>query len=76
MNVKINMFNYSKLILRKVSFSADLFESELRKAILHCKPGHLKELRRWCIKKFWTDYRRIIEHCFSEVLPYNSLTKV
>ena len=69
MNAKINMFNYSKLILRKVSFSADLFENELKKAILHCKPRHLNELRRWCMKKFWKNYGTLIDQCFRDVLP-------
>lgn len=64
MNYKISPINYSKMILKKVSFSPSLFERELKKAIEQCQGQHLEQLKRWCIKKFWGSYAEIIRGYF------------
>ena len=45
------MFEYSKTVLKKVSFSSDLFYKELEKALQRLLPHEIKELSIW-LKKF------------------------
>ncbi len=41
------MFEYSKTILKKVSFSSDLFCKELEKALKRLLPHEINELTIW-----------------------------
>lgn len=41
------MFEYSKTILKKVSFSSDLFCKELEKALERLLPHEINELTIW-----------------------------
>ena len=43
------MFEYTKTILKKVSFSVELFSRELRKAVTRLLPHEIHELRVWLI---------------------------
>ena len=45
------MFEYSKTVLKKVSFSSDLFCKELEKALSRLLPHEVSELTIW-IKQF------------------------
>lgn len=45
------MFEYTKTILKKVSFDADLFYKELHKAIDRLLPYEIDELKIW-LQKF------------------------
>ncbi len=45
------MFEYTKTILKKVSFDADLFCRELSKALDRLLPYEIEELRLW-LQKF------------------------
>ncbi len=45
------MFEYTKTILKKVSFDVDLFYKELNKAIDRLLPYEIDELRIW-LQKF------------------------
>ncbi len=45
------MFEYTKIILKKVSFSIDLFSKELIKAKDRLLPYEIEELRIW-LQKF------------------------
>ena len=65
------MLEYFKTILSKVSFSKHLFEKELRKAIKVLVEEELKELQRWCYRKFGHIYQSIIQKCFlsAGILP-------
>ncbi|WP_301400675.1 hypothetical protein [Polaribacter huanghezhanensis] len=45
------MFEYSKTVLKKVSFNADLFCKELEKALKRLLPHEVAELTIW-IKQF------------------------
>ncbi len=41
------MFEYSKTVLKKVSFSSDLFCKELEKALKRLLPHEISELSIW-----------------------------
>ncbi len=41
------MFEYTKTVLRKVSFSVELFTRELQKAVTRLLPYEIDELRVW-----------------------------
>lgn len=45
------MFEYTKTVLKKVSFNADLFCKELEKALRRLLPHEISELTIW-IKQF------------------------
>ncbi len=45
------MFEYSKTILKKVSFNSELFYKELEKALERLLPHEINELRIW-LKQF------------------------
>ena len=44
------MFEYTKTVLEKVSFSIELFTRELQKALSRLLPFEIDELRLWLIK--------------------------
>lgn len=48
------MLEYSKTVLKKVSFDAKLFCKELKKAISSLLPEEIEELKLW-IQQFITD---------------------
>ncbi len=58
------MLEYFKTILSKVSFSKFLFEKELRKAIKALVDEELRELQKWCYKKFGDVYQAVLNRCF------------
>jgi len=45
------MFDYTKTVLKKVSFNSDLFFKELEKALKRLLPYEVKELSIW-LKQF------------------------
>ncbi len=61
------MLRYAKQVLSKVSFDKELFEKELRKAIKMLVPVEIRELKKWCYRKFSKLYRAILDRCFSVV---------
>jgi hypothetical protein len=46
------MFEYSKMILEKVSFEPRIFKKELRKALRQSTKEEFKQLICWCREKF------------------------
>ncbi|WP_422079564.1 hypothetical protein [Ulvibacterium sp.] len=48
------MLEYTKTVLRKVSFDAKLFLKELKKAVTRLLPEEIEELKLW-LKQFVTD---------------------
>ncbi len=44
------IFDYTKIILKKVSFDADLFLKELEKAVNRLLPFEIEELRIWLLE--------------------------
>lgn len=61
------MLNYIKTILSKVSFSKELFEKELKKAIKMLVPDELEDLKVWCYSKFGHLYQSILNKCFLNI---------
>ncbi|MCB9360059.1 MAG: hypothetical protein H6587_00865 [Flavobacteriales bacterium] len=51
-----NMLEYSKELLRKVSFDVKLFKKELAKAYQHLMEEEVEELKKWVITNFGTQY--------------------
>jgi hypothetical protein len=50
-----------------VSFSAELFEKELRKAIKALVGQELDELKDWCFKEFGKLYAPILSRNFASI---------
>lgn len=63
------MLNYVKTVLTKVSFSALLFEKELRKAIKLLVAEEVNELKRWCYTSFGNEHEAILNRCFLAAAP-------
>ncbi len=49
-----SMLEYSKMVLKKVSFDTKLFCKELKKAISRLLPDEIEELKKWLLQ-FITD---------------------
>ena len=64
------MLKYTKQILTKVSFDAQLFEKELKKAIKLLMPVEVTELKRWCYEQFGKLYYTLLNRCF-KLAPTN-----
>lgn len=58
------MLNYVKTVLTKVSFDAQLFEKELRKAIKVLLADELNDLKNWCYTRFGNQHGAILNRCF------------
>ncbi len=63
------MLEFCKKVLEKVSFDKNLFKKELMKAIKWVKTDELEVLKRWCLIKFGSLYRSLIEDSFQQALP-------
>lgn len=50
------MLEYSKQILRKVSFDKEIFSREFKKANRHLGAHEAQELQEWCIRTFGYEY--------------------
>lgn len=61
------MLEYSKLILRKVSFSRELFRKELNKSIKWLKYDEILLLQAWCILTFGDIYDDVIQETFRQM---------
>lgn len=57
------MFEYTKTVLKKVSFSSDLFCKELEKAIQRLLPHEINELSIWL--KQYTSNKPELYACMS-----------
>ena len=44
------VYEYTKTVLKKVSFDAELFRKELEKALQRLLPFEIEELRIWLLK--------------------------
>ena len=61
------MFEFSKLILQKVSFDKFLLKKKLTKAIKLIKDDEILLLKEWCIVTF-TNYRELIIDAFETII--------
>lgn len=48
----MTMFEYSKMILEKVSFEPRIFKKELRKALRQSTKEEFQQLMSWCRERF------------------------
>ena len=62
------MLEYTKLILRKVSFSRELFGKELRKSTRWLKKEEILALQVWCLITFGDIYGDVIQESFKQIL--------
>ena len=62
------MLEYTKLILRKVSFSKELFGKELKKSIKWLKKDEILLLQAWCFMTFGDIYGDIIHESFKQLM--------
>ncbi len=49
---KLTWFEYTKIILKKVSFDPQIFQKELRKSLKRLTITEINKLEAWCINKF------------------------
>ena len=62
------MLEYTKLILRKVSFSKELFGKELKKSTKWLKKEEILVLQAWCVLTFGDIYGDVIQETFKQLL--------
>lgn len=62
------MFEYTKTVLKKVSFNSELFKKELEKAVNRLLPFEVKELILW-LRKF-TQNKPELHPCLAVVKNY------
>lgn len=61
------MLEFTKKILRGVSFDPQLFQKELHKALTWITDAEeIKRFQEWCIMEFGTKYPIIIKNAFSQ----------
>ena len=60
----VRLRQYFQLILKKVSFSAILFEKELRKALKNLTTNQVERLKAWCWRKFWDRHPLVLQRVF------------
>ena len=59
------MLEYTKLILKKVSFNRELFSRELKKSIQWLKKEEVILLQSWCMITYGDIYGDVIRESFS-----------
>lgn len=66
----MDLLNFSKTVLDKVSFDEKLFEKELQKSINRLTGDEVEELRTWAFNHF-PQLTPIIHRCFFNSVPSN-----
>lgn len=61
------MLEYTKLVLKKVSFDSELFKKELSKSIEWLKENDLIKLHNWLIDNYINQHEEIINTVFARV---------
>jgi hypothetical protein len=69
----VNILEYVKLILEKVSFDKVLFEKELKKGLKKLAKIEILELRKWCYDKFGSMYKAVLNKVFRRSTPTPAL---
>ncbi len=64
MKLPLNMLEYVKIILVKVSFDKKIFEKELKKALAMLIGEELQELKKWCYSQFNESHPQVLQRCF------------
>ncbi len=60
------MLEYTKTVLKKVSFDKDLFNKELSKSIKWLEENDIHELKHWVIENYYHLHKEIINSIFYE----------
>ena len=55
------IYDYTKMVLERVSFDPDLFAKELKKAIRNLLPYEIEHLRSWLL--FFTEEKPELKKC-------------
>ena len=55
------IYDYTKEVLERVSFSLDLFIKELKKAVRNLLPYEIEHLRNWLL--YYTNEKPILKQC-------------
>jgi hypothetical protein len=55
------IYDYTKMVLERVSFDPELFEKELKKAIRNLLPYEMEHLRNWLL--FFTNEKPELKKC-------------
>jgi len=61
------MLEYTKTILRKVSFDAELFKKELQKSLKWLNNDDVNSLYNWLIENYYHSHKSIINEVFSHI---------
>jgi hypothetical protein len=62
------MLEFTKKILRGVSFDAQLFQKELYKSLKWITDAEeIRRFREWCVTEFGTRYPVIIDKAFAQI---------
>jgi hypothetical protein len=69
----MNLLEYVKLILEKVSFDQKLFEKELLKGLKSLVKTEVRALKKWCYEKFGSVYKSLLNKIFLKSTPNLSL---
>jgi hypothetical protein len=67
----MDLLEYSKLILGRVSFCPKLFKRELKKSIDVLETNELSLLRIWCVHEFGKEYPNILVDSFQNISNQN-----
>jgi hypothetical protein len=55
------IYDYTKEVLERVSFSPDLFLKELKKAVRYLLPYEIAQLRNWLL--YYTNEKPVLKEC-------------
>ncbi len=55
------IYDYTKVVLERVSFNSDLFIKELKKAVRNLLPYEIENLKRWLL--FFTSEKPELRKC-------------
>jgi hypothetical protein len=65
----MNILDYVKLILEKVSFDKVLFEKELKKGLTQLSKIDILKLKKWCYDTFGSMYKTVLNKVFRRKAP-------
>jgi hypothetical protein len=65
----MNILDYVKLILEKVSFDKVLFEKELKKGLSQLSKLDILKLKKWCYDTFGKMYKTVLNKVFRRNTP-------
>jgi len=59
------IYDYTKMVLERVSFDPELFEKELKKALRSLLPYEIEHLKKWLL--FFTDEKPELKKCLIHI---------